>query len=81
MKLVELYQWNDTRKPLNTDISLLAGKEDRIPINDIEAWKAHTYGSCDLNLYDGGHFFINTHHSQIVSQIAMTLRHKLMIHR
>lgn len=72
MRLVENYEWK-TRDLLHTDITVLAGNQDVIAVDQMEAWKETTSGACQLSVYEGDHFFIHKHYEVIAEQIKRVL--------
>ena len=55
---------------IGTDIHVLGGRYDhRIGIEVLRLWEAHTAGSFDLSLYDGGHFYVYDHVEAIATQV------------
>lgn len=73
LQIVESYQWEETREPLNTDITVLTGADDVIPIEHMHAWHQVTKRSCTLSVYPGDHFFIHQQYNRITEQIARVM--------
>lgn len=72
MRIVENYEWKP-RDLLQTDITVLAGDQDVIAMDQLEAWGDMTSGACQLSVYEGDHFFINKHYEVIAEQIKRVL--------
>jgi surfactin synthase thioesterase subunit len=45
--------------PLDCDITVLTGEDDDINPEQLQGWLEHTHGTCNINSFEGGHFFIN----------------------
>jgi surfactin synthase thioesterase subunit len=73
LQIVEGYHWAGTREPLNTDITVLAGANDSIPMEHMHAWKQVTKGNCTLSVYPGDHFFIHQQYNRITEQITRVM--------
>lgn len=54
--------------------NLHAGKEEEIEASRILNWKKHTRGICTIELFNGGHFFINDHYQKISKMINNKLQ-------
>jgi medium-chain acyl-[acyl-carrier-protein] hydrolase len=64
--------------PLDCDISSFGGAFDlRVTREDCEAWSKHTGRDFSLTMFSGGHFFINTHHDQLIKVIIQDIRRNL----
>lgn len=50
---------------LNCDFILLYGDNDKIPVQAVEEWHNYTSRSYRIEVFPGGHFFINDHIEQI----------------
>nr|WP_321170662.1 alpha/beta fold hydrolase [Streptomyces sp. Je 1-369] len=73
-RAVELYQWTPT-SPLSCPITALVGDRDpQAPVADVEAWRQHTDGPFDLNVFSGGHFYLNTHQRGVADVITEGLK-------
>ena len=61
--------------PLDCDISVLTGKEEDLKTEQIDEWCLHTNGKCNINYFEGGHFFINnpTEKKKVLTMINDTL--------
>lgn len=54
----ETYEFRP-RPPLSCQVVALAGAADeRISVNDLRGWKVHAGGGFQLEVFDGGHFFL-----------------------
>ena len=70
----EQYIYKDKGK-LDCDISVFYGKEDRL-INDsvIDEWKNHTSKTCNVVMFEGGHFYFNDDLSEVGKHINLVLK-------
>lgn len=77
LKLAERYRPDPAaqRPPLRTNMRLFAGKEDVIPLEHMKAWQPYVTGTCELTVYDGGHFFIHQYEDDILQTISNDLFH------
>ncbi|WP_055568811.1 MULTISPECIES: thioesterase II family protein [Streptomyces] len=72
-RAVELYQWTPA-PPLNCPITALVGDRDpQASIDDVEAWRKHTDGPFGLEVFSGGHFYLNTHQRGVADVISEAL--------
>ncbi|MEH6534418.1 MAG: thioesterase domain-containing protein [Photobacterium frigidiphilum] len=54
----------------NISFTLLFGLfDEEVCFDDIEEWKLHFESDIDVILFNGGHFFINSHQSKLISEI------------
>jgi medium-chain acyl-[acyl-carrier-protein] hydrolase len=69
IKLCDTYKFEHGRL-LNCPIDTLAGAMDRqTPPNTMRPWELHTRGGVDLHILNGGHFFLNTHTTEVLEII------------
>lgn len=60
---------------LDCPIHVLTGTDD--PVTDLEeanAWSAHTTGRCVVEVFRGGHFYLNTQLGGVLGTVAESLR-------
>jgi medium-chain acyl-[acyl-carrier-protein] hydrolase len=73
-KLIEEYEYKDSGKKLDCDISVFNGIYDRgTSYSELLEWGNHTTGTCKIYEFDGGHFFIHDYISEITDIINKTL--------
>lgn len=66
MRLFETYEHDPARPPLPTPVTALSGRDDPwVAIDDADAWRAVTDDRFRLELFDGGHFFLDEHREAI----------------
>lgn len=65
-------------QPLDTDISILTGKEDDLTPEQITGWQIHTRKTCRPYFFEGGHFFLHNAKPEILSLINTVLRETLV---
>jgi medium-chain acyl-[acyl-carrier-protein] hydrolase len=59
MALCEAYRYRD-EAPFDFPIQAFAGTRDRsVSIAAVQAWRTHTTGEFAVELFEGGHFFLN----------------------
>ncbi len=57
--LTETYTHPQKDSPIDCNITVLSGKQDEDTTEEVEAWRPHTSGNCDIHYFEGGHFFIH----------------------
>lgn len=75
LKLVGTYRAvQPIAKAIPCNISVLFGhKDSNYQKEDVEKWKNVTEKGCSFHYFDGGHFFIGTHTTEVVKIINATL--------
>jgi len=68
------YQAGD---PLPVPMHALAGRQDDIAVERIEAWRNEAGPMFTLDWFDGGHFFIREHEQRVVAAVVRELTHQL----
>jgi medium-chain acyl-[acyl-carrier-protein] hydrolase len=59
-EVIQTYPYRD-QTPLTCPISVYGGLQDKeVTLEDLEAWRQQTTGSCSVRFLPGDHFFINT---------------------
>lgn len=76
-KMSELATYDEPLRPLDTDISVLLGKEEDLIAEECDAWKYHGSRRCTIHYFNGGHFFLHDETEQIVGIINNVLAKKL----
>jgi medium-chain acyl-[acyl-carrier-protein] hydrolase len=72
-RMAETYPYGEDA-PLDCPIVVFGGTEDEwAPAVDLEAWRAHTHGPFKLQLFPGGHFFLDAARPQLLAAIAREL--------
>jgi pyochelin biosynthetic protein PchC len=60
---------------LSCPVSVLLGDSDeRVPVESALAWRDHTTGGFDSQVYPGGHFYLAEHRVSVSSRIRTLLR-------
>ncbi|OMC16194.1 thioesterase II family protein [Mycobacterium sp. SP-6446] len=55
---------------IRADISVLGARDDhRVDAAALRLWENHTAGAFELFLYDGGHFYLNEHISDVAARV------------
>jgi pyochelin biosynthetic protein PchC len=55
-------------------ITALVGNDDpRVAIDEARAWREHTTGTFDLQIYSGGHFFLGANQDDVINAISADL--------
>jgi surfactin synthase thioesterase subunit len=72
-RAVESYRWRPSPK-LTCPITVLVGDNDpRTTLDEARAWCEHTDGDFDLQVYPGGHFYLNRESARVTALIAERL--------
>ena len=70
-QLDETYTHCPHYAPLACPITAFGGKLDaEVSTTELEGWKDVTQEPLDVQLFDGDHFFINTHSTAVVKRIS-----------
>lgn len=70
IKIVEEYLYRKPAYLLESNLSILIGEDDEsTPWEEIKEWSEVTTKSCQFYYFKGGHFFIQEHPHQVISQI------------
>jgi len=73
LKNLETFAARSTYVPLDMAFILMHGDRDKIPLSAVESWRDYTHGSCQLNVFSGGHFFINDYTERLTGLIKSVL--------
>lgn len=73
LRLYENYRFRQGL-PLDCPIHALAGREDSgTSVENMRAWRAHTRGDFSLELFAGGHFYLQQHQSAVLAYLNRLL--------
>ena len=76
-ELSETYSY-DGELPLSCPITALGGREDSIVSEqELAAWKQYSSTDFSLQIYDGGHFYTESHQESLLRDISSVLREDL----
>lgn len=71
----ETYMYR-TGTPLDCPLTVFGGSEDyEVSMDSLQAWKEHTCGSFQVELFEGNHFFIHPQEEMIIRHISDKLTH------
>ena len=60
--------------PLRTPLSVLAGRFDVVENSkEVQGWKEEAASRCEIVMFDGGHFFTQTHRDFVIEYLLQTL--------
>ena len=62
-----------SRPPLPAPLHVLGGRDDDIAPGALEAWAGETRAQHTLTLFDGGHFFIQSHEAAVLEHLQNCL--------
>jgi medium-chain acyl-[acyl-carrier-protein] hydrolase len=72
-RIAEEYRCQDRDAVLGCDITILLGDDEDVLPEEADAWRVHTEKRCDIHLFTGGHFFIQSQIAAIAGLINQTL--------
>ncbi len=71
--VLETYRYT-TEPPLPCPISAYGGEEDpRVPQDYLRAWEIHTSGAFNTKFFAGGHFYLQSHQSELLATMTQDL--------
>lgn len=57
--------------PLDCPVTALTGDDDpQVTLDEAKAWSEHTAGGFELKVYEGGHFYLNSHAAAVMEAIS-----------
>lgn len=69
-KAVESYR-HEPGPPLDCPVVALTGDDDpQVTLDEAKAWSEHTVGGFELEVYQGGHFYLNSHAAAVMKTIS-----------
>ena len=72
-KMIEMYQYRE-EAPLDCPINAFGGAQDELALqDDLAAWQAQTHGSFKMQMFQGGHFYLQDALPQLLAAVAMEL--------
>jgi surfactin synthase thioesterase subunit/acyl carrier protein len=75
-RMMAAYDCREEDGPLDCDISVFGGVQDRLVDRDILAgWSRHTQGDFTLRMLPGDHFFVESERASVLHGIAQDLAH------
>lgn len=72
-KVNELYRYKQKEDKLDSNITIIKGKDEKMNLEEVTGWREHTDRNCKFFTLDGDHFFINDKYKDIISIISNTL--------
>lgn len=72
-KIAETYQHTSKKRKLDVPFTVLTGMTDSMSTEDMQEWENYTSGSCDVHVFEGGHFFIHNHTEKITNLVQQKL--------
>lgn len=62
---------------IRVDVAVgIAGRQDDIAAERVEAWRREAGSMFTLDWFDGGHFFIRQHEQRVVAAVVRELTHQ-----
>lgn len=63
------------RAPLDIPIAVFGGDSDRqTSVEDLQAWEQETSAGCDIRVFPGGHFYLDSVRDRVLAEIVKVLR-------
>nr|ANR02545.1 LodD [Streptomyces sp.] len=73
-RAIETYEHRPAA-PLPCPVTVLVGDSDpKVTLAEAEAWRQHTDGDFDLRVFEGGHFYLTTHQTDVLKLLRERLR-------
>ncbi|GIF08258.1 thioesterase II family protein [Actinoplanes siamensis] len=73
-RAIERYRMSSTTAGLRCPIAVLTGDADpQVRLHEAEAWRGHTGGPFDLQLYPGGHFYLTSQAGAVLAYLRERL--------
>lgn len=77
---IETYR-HTARPPLGIPVTVLTGDDDpQVTAEEAAAWSAHTTGPFALRTFEGGHFYLTDHFSEVLSLLRAALAPSPSLH-
>jgi surfactin synthase thioesterase subunit len=74
-QLDETYTPRSDHEPLDCPITVFGGTKDTETLEPhLRAWREVTRSAFEVRMFDGDHFFINTHEAALIDAVGRTLR-------
>lgn len=74
-KAVETYRCRPPHAAVDCSVVALFGDDDpQAPHEECLRWKEHTRGRFDMHVFEGGHFYLNTHAESVLRIITERIR-------
>ncbi|NJP66267.1 thioesterase II family protein [Streptomyces spiramenti] len=69
-RAVERYR-SEPGAAVDCPVLVLTGDQDPLTtLEEARAWEAHTTGDCTVDVYPGGHFYLNDHAPKVIAAIS-----------
>lgn len=72
-KMLETREMSMEILPLQCDITVLLGTDESNLLEQNEAWNKYSSKNACIELFEGGHFFLNHHHEKLVNFLNESL--------
>lgn len=69
-RAAETYTYEPVPKLKCPIVSLVGDDDPKVTLDEARAWREHTEGSFDMQVFSGGHFYLASHQSEIVNAIS-----------
>jgi len=69
----ETYSYNPQASRLSCPVTDFGGKEDSIPMEEVQAWEHETEGLFACHMLNGGHFFLRSDKAQLLRLVSEAL--------
>lgn len=73
-RAAEMYEYK-ARPSLTCPITVFVGDDDpKVTVDEARAWRDHTTGAFEFQVFDGGHFYLTSHQSKVLKLMADQLQ-------
>lgn len=69
----ETYRYRD-EPPLECPILAMGGRDDSLPVEELQGWQRHTHGALRVEMFSGGHFYLHDAHGAVLQAIVRASR-------
>nr|UPI48927.1 thioesterase [Micromonospora sp.] len=72
-RAIERYSWTPG-PPVDCPVTVLVGESDpQTTVDEAMAWQDHFTGTCDLRVFPGGHFYLESAAAEVIETVGATL--------
>ncbi|MFG2425059.1 thioesterase II family protein [Streptomyces sp. NPDC048448] len=73
-RLVDEYRLTPGRRLRCPVVGMVGDDDPQVTLTEARSWADHTMADFALRVYDGGHFYLNTHTDEVVKEITACAR-------
>ncbi|MBY0203100.1 MULTISPECIES: thioesterase II family protein [Paenibacillus] len=72
---VETYVSSAEPKRLSMDVTILAGKDDKISLEELKCWEIYSNNPIKIHIFEGGHFYLNDQRECLYNILCQSLKY------